>query len=228
MKKGTIIFSIDDGRRDLYELAKEILIPLKIPATLNITTSGEYVSDIESIKKEELIEIVKSGLFEIANHSHMHTNETEDIKKGHKNICQWFGFDENLPMGFASPGSALSVEEAEKRKDELKALGIKYVRTSTEDHFNTDRVFALSSFAITFDIPLDLLKSLADEAADKGCCLIYLFHSVFKKEDKDYKDTWSYDYDDFKELVLYVRELEKAGKADIMTTENYVQLMEKR
>lgn len=39
MKKAIVTLSFDDGRIDNYRVAKEILLPNNIPATINIATA---------------------------------------------------------------------------------------------------------------------------------------------------------------------------------------------
>lgn len=225
MKKGVIIFSIDDGRYDMYRLAKDILIPRNLPATFNITTDSGYSKVIPSIKREELLEVGKHPLFEIANHSDMHTNEFDDIRKGYLKLCDWFGFDTNKPIGFASPGSGMSPEFIRENIAALNEIGVKYVRTCRDECFNKDEdSIALTSFAVTFDTPVEKLKELADTAAENKYCLIYLLHSVFKEGDIGYNNTWSYDYDKFIELADYIAELSRDGKIDVMTTMDYVDM----
>ena len=229
MEKAVIIFSIDDGRHDLYELAKEILIPNNVPATFNITTERGYSKTIPSITKEQLLEIAESPLFEIANHSRFHTNELEDIRNGYLDICELFGYDSSKPIGFASPYSQLSIEFVNENIEALNGLGVKYVRTCREDYFNRDEnVVALTSFPVSFHTTLEEMKHLADVAVENKYCLIYLMHSVFKKDDANYGNEWSYDYEKFAELVSYLKELEHDGKIDIMTTMDYVDMQMKK
>ena len=52
MEKTVIIFSIDDGRSDMYRLAKEILMPEKLPATLNITTHRDSGGIFQRLGRE--------------------------------------------------------------------------------------------------------------------------------------------------------------------------------
>ena len=226
MQKATIVFSIDDGRKDMYQLAKEILIPKKVPATLNITTNKAFfeMKQLPWISKEELLEIGQNPLFEIANHTDTHSNEYDDIRKGFEVLCDWFGYDTSKPIGFASPGSQISIEYAKEHTHELQALGVKYVRTCNADEFfnKADNIFALTSYAVRNEITVQTLKEAADEAIQNNHCLIYLFHSVLKPGQSNYGNDWSYDFDKFNELVEYILQLQKEGKVEIMTTMDYV------
>ena len=225
MNEATIIFSIDDGRKDMYRLAKEILIPRKVPATLNITTSHAFFGDrLTPILKNELLEIGQCPFLEIANHADMHSNAYDDIRKGFEVLCDWFGYDIEKPIGFASPYSQMTMEYAKEHIEELNKLGVKYVRTSKEDAwFNKEEdIIALTSYAVRNEMSVESLKELAMETVVNKDCLIYLFHSVLKPGEKNYENDWSYDYDQFEELVDFVLQLQKEGKVKIMTTMNYV------
>lgn len=225
MNKATIIFSIDDGRKDMYRLAKEILIPKKVPATLNITTSDAFFGErLTPISKGELLEIGQCPFLEIANHANMHSNEYNDIRKGFDVLCDWFGYDTDKPIGFASPYSQMTMEYAKAHIEELHTLGVKYVRTSKEDvWFNKEEILALTSYAVRNEMPVEALKELAMEAVANKDCLIYLFHSVLKSGEKNYENDWSYDYGKFEELVDFILQLQKEGKVKIMTTIDYVE-----
>lgn len=225
MKKTIIILSIDDGRWDMYRLAKEILIPQKIPATFNITTGEEILQKFQSIKKEELIELSKYPFFEFANHSDLHTNDFDDIRKGYLKLCKWLCYDNTVPLGFASPGSKMSIEYIKENINELKKLGVKYIRTCKADYFNKDKdVAALTSYPVKSTTTFEEMKKMTDIAVENKYCLIYLFHSVLKKGEENYDNLWSYDYDKFVQWLSYVKELQNHGKLDIMTTMDYVDM----
>jgi len=228
MDKGVIIFSIDDGRWDMYRLAKEILIAKNVPATLNITTNKEWFDSKKLIpmKKEELLEIAQSPFMEIANHADEHSNEFDDIQRGFMKLCDWLGYDSAKPIGFASPYSQITMEYANNHIDELQALGIKYVRTCDADEvFNKEEnMFALTSYAVKNEMTVEALKNMADKAVENKNCLIYLFHSVLKPGEYNYENDWSYDYDKFNEFVDYILQLKKDGKVNIMTTIEYVDM----
>lgn len=231
MEKGIIIFSIDDGRRDMYRLVKEILIPENVPATLNITTNQEWFKfkELTYLETDELVEIAQSPLMEIANHADMHSNDYEDIQKGFLKLCDLLGYDQTKPIGFASPYSKMSVQHAKENMKSLNKIGIKYVRTcdrtSGRDHFNRDGdALVLTGFAPKHDTPLEELKEKADQAAENKWCLIYIIHSVMKPGEYKYDDDCSYDYDKFKEFVAYIKKLQAENKVDIMTTMEYVDM----
>ena len=133
MKKAVISLSIDDARTNVKNLIYEKLLPLKIPATLNVITGfidkTKENKGYPCITKEELLDIYNTGIIEIANHSDGHTNDLEDIKLGHDKLCEWLNLDVKTKLGFASPGSNLKIGSANKIKTELQEIGVLYVRT---------------------------------------------------------------------------------------------------
>ena len=141
MKKATICLSIDDARANSKNLIFEKLLPLKIPATLNVITGfidgTRENKGYSCITKEELKKIYKTGLIEIANHSDGHTNELEDIKLGHDKLCEWLNLDKNCKLGFASPGSNLKITQANTLRKQLESMGVLYVRTEDSSSVKT-------------------------------------------------------------------------------------------
>ncbi|MBR1983233.1 MAG: polysaccharide deacetylase family protein [Clostridia bacterium] len=133
MKKAVISLSIDDARTNVKNLIYEKLLPLKIPATLNVITGfidkTKENKGYPCITKEELLNIYNTGIIEIANHSDGHTNDLEDIKLGHDKLCEWLNLDKKTKLGFASSGSNLKIDKANLMKKQLQELGVLYVRT---------------------------------------------------------------------------------------------------
>ncbi len=138
VKKGVVTLSFDDGRLDNYAVIKKLLLPNKVPATINIATG--YISreldkiggrgySPEPITVDQLQEIANSGLIECASHGHLHKNDWEDISTGRKILLEWLKLNPNTKIGFASPGSGMSPDYIQKNIDELKNLGFCYIRT---------------------------------------------------------------------------------------------------
>ena len=138
MEKAIISLSFDDGRGDNLEIFQNILIPMSIPATINITTG--YVdgtcpvhlspSPKRAVAKSDVIALAQNPLVEVAMHGDCHLNTVEDIAAGRKKLIAWLDLEENSALGFASPGSGLKPEEFIKSNDELFAHQITYMRTS--------------------------------------------------------------------------------------------------
>lgn len=127
-----VALSFDDGRKDNYRLAEEVLIPMQIPATFNITT--DYIMRMETedilglnlaMSKAEVIKLSENLLFEIAGHGKKHNNEYANLIGGIKQLREWCNLDR---IGVASPNSKLTSADLGNAIDTYKKDGIAYVR----------------------------------------------------------------------------------------------------
>ena len=115
-RKAVVTLSFDDGRGDNTQMLDEILIPRKIPATLNITTGyidgtcpEEFCpTNKQPMTKEAVIRFGKHPFVEIALHGNNHQNTPVDILEGRNKLIHWLELNEDHVFGFASPGSALT------------------------------------------------------------------------------------------------------------------------
>lgn len=130
--KTAIVLSFDDGRGDNYRAAQEVLIPLEIPATFNITT--DYVEGLASnchpcenqpMSREQVVALSKVPLFEIAGHGKQHRNEQENLIAGVEELREWCG---TYCSGIASPNSALPFAQVEHDRMFYGQHGVHYVR----------------------------------------------------------------------------------------------------
>lgn len=138
MKKARISLSFDDGRGDNWDVFQDILIPMSIPATINITTG--YVdgscpvelipSSKRAVSVNHVRQLAKNNLVEIAMHGDCHLNTEEDIVKGREKLIEWIGLPEDYCFGFASPGSALKVSSFINGDSKLFEKQTSYLRTS--------------------------------------------------------------------------------------------------
>ena len=248
MGKAIISLSVDDGKANFLTLIQEKLLPLKIPATLYIIT-GHLDGSAEnrgcqSLTKEQLQTLYKTGLFEIANHSNSHTNQLEDIKLGHDKLCEWLGLDKSTPLGFASSGSQLKKQKIEQIKTELEKIGVLYVRTEDSTHltdpeglrkryeqgdnnayitlqdhaFKEKGDFGISSFVLYKGVnDLKELKLLTDYAVEKGKNLTIMIHNLARPDDPIYENPWTFDIDVFEEYIDSIHHLRQQDKLDILT-----------
>lgn len=134
-----IALSFDDGRRDNYIAFKEILEPLHIPATFNIT-SGYVNRDIsdadapgphEAMTLAELREMGQSDLVEIAGHGYTHDNNVDNLIKG-VNWLRENGICQSNEIGLASPHSQFDLSTLEQSKSKLLDNNIIYLRISND------------------------------------------------------------------------------------------------
>lgn len=129
-----VSLSFDDGRGDNYRIVKEVLEPLQIPATFNITIS--YVENLvreehpcinKPLSKNEIKRISKNCLFEIAGHGYLHKNDRDNMILGVNKLREWCGL-ENTKMGIASPSSKMTKKEIENSREVFQEENIDYVR----------------------------------------------------------------------------------------------------
>lgn len=183
-----------------------------------------------SLNKNDLDYLIKNG-FEIASHGDQHLNDIDDIRNSVNKIHEIFKLDSEI--GFASPNSLLNYSAFIQNKELLESFGIKYVRTGLNDDkkilprilrkisnlSGTSFFFKLSLYnykllemntSFFYSIPItkkttlkqliDLLKYFSNK--NKDCIL--MFHSILQKGEELYNDNWSWDYDDFRELCLFL------------------------
>ena len=242
--KGTIVLSIDDGCVDTFRLASE-LEKRGLPATFNIVTSwvdGTAETKSPHVTVDELKQIHAMGLFEIAGHADRHTNEDADVITGNDKLREWCGMTE---IGFASPGSGMTVDYIRENGEKYRAMGIEYIRTGSyttpDPRYNalaekakkegsSDFVFhhlyysvfdfdsmAVPSVVVVHETPLHCIEELARFTADEGICTVFMFHAVRKEGERGYDSTWSYDFDRFCEFVDLLSELRDEGNVEILT-----------
>ncbi len=247
-KKGTVVLSIDDGRKDCYRLYKEVLQKYNLPATFNIVTDWidkTIDNEGEIISREELKEISQSPLIEIAGHSHTHSNEYQDIVKGKRLLCEWIGLKGDI--GFASPGSGMESDFVKENEKLLREMGFLYVRGALTKEKPTEKHLAMKSRAVTkgcdeyivkfckeisyeyttmfvnsvvvcSDNTISQLKTLVEFAIEENACVVFMFHSVKKNGEQGCNSLWSYDYDSFIEFAKYLSNLQTMGQIEVVTT----------
>lgn len=252
-----IVLSFDDGRKDNYRAAMEIMKPLNVPATFNITT-GYVLKSIDDKEKpgpheplslDELKELAAYDLFEIAGHGYSHDNDIDNLVDGVLKLRKLL--PNKKINGVASPHSEFDLYEIEKAKKIFKENEIDYLRISNDfskmgkvkiwlrrmnrvlhipqlySWVNKDSVeyktnFLLHSFPVIRDNKLKEVKGLIDHLinneTDKDVICILMFHSILKPGEDYYKDLFSWNYDDYKMLCVYLSEQENKGYITIEKT----------
>lgn len=130
-EKGVITISVDDGRKDAYRLAQEVLPKYNIPATFNITTAFVDKNNSGtkgSVTLNQLKEMYDNPLVEIAGHGHAHKNDDADIIYGRELLYNWLDIKEDT-IGFASPGSGLKNNHIKENAQKLRDMGYLYIRS---------------------------------------------------------------------------------------------------
>ncbi len=134
MTKTKIVLSFDDGRKDNLRMVEEILNPLNMKATINITTayvdgtiSAEHAPcENAAMSVEEVIALSKNPSIELAGHGCEHQNTIEDLGKGLSILRSWI--PNRLVNGIASPNSLLSEDAVLSDRSAYEALDLSYVR----------------------------------------------------------------------------------------------------
>lgn len=250
MKRARITISIDDGKKNFLSVADR-LVKLNIPATLNIVPGaidGSKKVEIETFSREELVDLYKTGLFEIANHSNLHTNQEEDIIEGRRKLIEWLNLDKNALLGFASPGSEIKIKRALEMENRLKEMGVAYLRThdegDKEEYKRLDDLysktknpkyyiekernafyykgdFAISSLVAYKGVnDLEEIKLLTDFAVKEKQGLTIMFHNFAKPNEELYSNAWTFDTDRFYKFIEYIEDYRQKGKLDILTTKD--------
>ncbi len=248
-QRGTVVLSIDDGRKDAYRLFQEILERYSLPATFNIVTSRIDASEnasSETITRAELEALSASPLVEIAAHGHTHQNTEEDILQNKAIFQEWFGLSE--PIGFASPGSNMTCAFVENNESKLRDMGLLYVRSARRGGKLSKRHKAVqeraraqgfgeyvvqnaaefiygfdsmfvNSVVVFHNTEVEALKRLVDLAVEEKACIVFMFHSVRKRGEEGYDSLWSYDFEAFHDFAEYLFALKRDNFADVVTTQ---------
>lgn len=238
---GRIVFSFDDARADSFEAIK-IAEQFGIKSTLNVTTGyvegalPESCKDfpVPAMTKEQVLELSKSKLVEIACHSHFHKNTFDDIVRGFEILKKWLGADYEL--GFVSPGSSVNFAVTPLRM--FKEAGFKFVRIGPRwgkaekllrvirklsRVFKSDLLFYLGykgticnaidenflihGVPVIHDNTLEQFKYLIDKACKReNHDVVFIWHSVLDLDAPSGTDNWSWDKNKYVELCKYISE----------------------
>lgn len=248
-EKGIITISVDDGRKDAYRLAKEVLPKYNIPATFNITTAfvdKNNTGNTGSITLNELEEMYKNPLVEIAGHGHAHKNDDDDIIHGRELLYKWLDIKDET-IGFASPGSGLKNNHIKENANKLRDMGYLYIRSGisveepTASHEKVKEQIkdtAVSDYVIKnvnqlsygFDsmcvnsvivfnyTSVEELKQLVDVAASEKACLTFMFHGITKDGEADPENLWCFSFDKFLQFAEYLSQKRDNGEIEVLTT----------
>lgn len=134
MSKSKIVLSFDDGRKDNMRVVQEILNPLGMKATINITTgyvdgsidSTHAPCPNEALTRDEVTQIAEYSNIELAGHGKEHQNSIEDLGEGIQMLRQWL--PDRKINGIASPNSKLVEDVILAQQGAYEDLGVDYVR----------------------------------------------------------------------------------------------------
>ena len=244
-----ILLSFDDGRKDNYMMAKQILEPLSIPATFNITAGyiqkkikkEDMPSMHEPMDIEDLKDLANNELFEIAGHGYKHNNDIENLIEGVKVLRNILPEKYKSKMGIVSPSSRFDVNIIEGCIDKFKKNNIVYLRTGkrsnkllvitlakrvirkinkylhipliyswiyNESFIKKEDNFIVYSIGIYKYNKLKEVKKIIQNAIKRDKSYIFTFHSILKPGEDFYEDLYTWDYNDFYELCIFLKALE--------------------
>lgn len=245
MRKTRVILSFDDGRKDNYDTVMPILKAHDLQATFNIATAyvdgsiseADRPCSNEAMTVENVLALYKAG-HTIAGHGDCHKNDLEDIKNGIEKLREWGITDSQL--GFASPNSKLPVEEILKEENELRNLGISYVRIGTKkndifsraqrklgeklgnatlfcngfdcSHVDIKNDFIIYSVPVMHKATVRQVEAIIKRAIAKESDIVLMFHSILDSGQPYYVDTWTWDKEKFDELCGWLERMEQKGQ----------------
>ena len=249
-KTSRIVLSFDDGRKDNYRAACNILVPRGLKATFNITTGyiqGNIGKDLcpcpnPPMSVQEIRNLYKSDLFEIAGHGYAHMNTLVDWENGITDLKKWLGSEwDKYGIGIASPHCSITQREIVERKKELEKLSVRYVRIGLKNQTNfyqrlvskaamktrskvlfihpiKTSLAKIGKDRCVYSIPilhahtLEQVIYLVDYAVAKNLDCIFMFHSILEWNMPYYEDMFSWDYERFTGLCEYLVCLRDKGQ----------------
>lgn len=195
--------------------------------------------DCPAMTKEQVLELCDDGNVEIAGHSHTHVNDFNDIVKGQRILEGWLSTNEKL--GFASPHSQLNLNENPLNKfKEANFLYVRksqfydkfspvyrYIRKisricgfkwplyitykNTLAHIVEDGYF-LHGVPVLLDNSFDQIKYIVNKAIENKTDCLLILHSICKKGHPLEHDLYSWEWEKFEALCVYIHSLEVKGK----------------
>lgn len=251
-----VVFSFDDGRKDNIDVVYPILKKYGIKATFNIATGfidgtiprKDIPCDMRAMSVDDLVLLYREG-HEIASHSNNHTNNLHDIEIGLKKLRGWLNMNDNDILGYASPHSLMTIEEAINTKKWFLKQGISYVRLGLyEDNivkkiarkvamnFHSKSMFLYafndsvsyekeniySSVPITRKTTVEqiLYYIMMRRKFKKNCIL--MFHSVKNPNEQLYNDAWTWDACKFDKLCNQISKMQEKKQINICTNSQLV------
>ena len=260
----TVSLSFDDGRGDNTLILDELLLPQGIPASLNITTG--YVdgscpealrpSDKPPMTISELLRFHDHPLVEIAMHGDQHQNTEEDILRGRQKLLEWLRLPSDAKLGFASPGSGLSLDSFRAPEGERLRQSMEYFRTSLRISSlaplrimlrKAGRVIHLRCFyrfgyhdtimtktdgQILYSVPVmgdasaGQVLALVRDAIRRRGALVLMLHSV--SDDVFKNDNWTWKREKLETLCRALKRWEREGKLSLCKTIDQYHLLQRR
>ena len=209
------------------------------------TYTNKLASSYGPMSLSNLEEIKKSG-FEISLHGDKHITSYDDLIKCEEKLKSWKLINENYGFSMPhSKEEQLSNKKLMKKiKHDLQYVRVGkdkkclkflnkffyliymitknncfyylYNRNNIIDLNNVDW-FHLVSVPVKKGDKAKSLLSLIKTAQKKDSLIIFMFHSILKKNDPTYNESkWEYDYEEFDKFCDSLEEIAKNGKIKVM------------
>lgn len=231
--QGMLTLSFDDGREDNYRVAYPIMKEYGLLGTIHVTTGwidgtwtppdGSWPSAVGGpATREQLEEMYEYGI-EMSSHGDEHKNNETDLINCVRKLRGW-GF--KRVEGHASPGSNLTIENLDEKRQWFINAGLTYARsgtslfaTSGNDVKNNMSYpprhnYRLTSQVITHHRTIaNITETIYDAIYNKRWCILML-HSILYPEDPGYGgDLYYWDVSRFESLC---RTLSKIPHRDLL------------
>ena len=137
-----IAFSFDDGRKDTVRMFYDILKPLNIPFTINVTTGyinkcielSDYPSLNEPMSVDDLIKMNNESLIEISGHGRKHNNDCDNFIDGINDLRNIL--NTNSKIGLASPQCMFDLKKIPECRQLFDKNKVLYFRTGDRFYNN--------------------------------------------------------------------------------------------
>ena len=260
--EATLSLCFDDGRRDGAAAAEKLVLSQGLPVTLCVTTGyvdGTCPPDSlpcpkAPMSREDIQRLSALPGVEIAMHGDRHLNTEEDLLRCEAKLRDWLKPEAAAPLGFASPGSGMSL--AWFRSPEAAALRerVLYLRTGLRvsskkplrilcrklgrvihlpflyriayhDTIMTERDGKiLYSVPIMGDITASQVLALVRDCVKRRGALVLMLHSVEPEPDR--ADPWSWQEEKLRRLCQALTELQDRGLLRVCTCAEQLRRLE--
>lgn len=251
-----VILSFDDGRKDNIDVAEKVLKKYELKATFNITTG--YLDDTirgserpcrnPALTINDVMELNKNELFEIAGHGQNHLNDVEDWQEGIEKLKQWLGEHwGEQGIGVASPHCGITEQSIMEKSEIIKSNNIAYVRIGLKNqnsliqkivsklailtHSNVmfyasikkslqvvGTSMCVYSIPVLHNLTVEQIKYAIMKAETQKLDCVFMFHSIVLSKDQYYSDLWSWDAEKFDELCKWLKREQSDKKIQVVTT----------
>ena len=146
----------------------------------------------------------ESSICEIAGHGYTHDNTIKSLIKGVEWQRENLGYDF---VGIASPHSEYDLKKLEEDIKVFRDNNVVYLRVSND--------YSKLKF---IKKAIRKINRKIHSRTKKEATVIFMFHSILKEGSMYYEDLFSWDYKDFYDLCVFLNEMRKDKKINIIKT----------